>query len=133
MNQVTQFTQLGSAVEQLLHYKDGINAALHHSGYSHSFDHVVQAVLNGSLHFYPLTDTSFAIMEVQEYPQKKIYHCFLAGGDLSHLTDAQDMIAANGEKLGCAELSIMGRRGFGRALKQHGWSETHVRMTYPIR
>ena len=129
MNQITSISTL---TEQVLHYKDAINAALRFSRQSHSFDNVVQAILNGKLHFYPLTDTSFALMEVQEYPRKKVYHCFLAGGDLEHLTQAQDMIASNGAKLGCSELSIMGRRGFGRALVPHGWQETHVRMVRPI-
>ena len=118
-----------SLTEMLLRYKDGIEAALKYSGYSHSFDDIVGAVVLGRAHFYPLSDDSFAIMEVKTYPQYKEYHCFLAGGNLDDLVAAQDMIGENGIALGCSDLSIMGRRGFARALKRHGWKETHVRMT----
>lgn len=65
---MNQMASANTLTEQLLHYKDGISSALRYSMHSHSFDHVVQAVLNGKLHFYPLTDDSFIIMEVNEYP-----------------------------------------------------------------
>jgi len=42
---------------------------------------------------------------------------------------AQDMIGENAIQMGCTDMSIVGRRDFGRALKKHGWKETHVRMT----
>jgi len=118
--------------ETLIRYKRGIEAALRHGEHSHSFDDIVRGVLTGQLHFYPLTDTSFAIMERQEYPNLSVYHCFLAGGDLADLVAAQGMISDNGGKLGCTKLTMMGRRGFARALPAHGWRETHVRMELPL-
>jgi len=42
------------------------------------------------------------------------------------------MFGENGVKLSCTELSTIGRRGYSRPLLPHGWSDTHVRMTYPI-
>lgn len=121
-----------TVTETLIRYRPQIEAALHHAGHSHSFDHIVLGVLQGALHFYPLTDESCALMEVQSYPRFKSYHCFLAAGKLDDLIAAQDEVAQNGKRLGCDRMSIIGRRGFTRALKDHGWSETHVRMTRPI-
>ncbi|SFL44576.1 hypothetical protein [Shimia aestuarii] len=120
-----------SITASLIGYKDAIEAALSHADYSHSFDDIVRGVLTGQLHFYP-SGNDFAIMEIQQYPRFNAYHCFLAGGTTDALLELQEIITQNAKALNCDRLTFTGRRGFLRRLKDSGWEEQAVHMTYPI-
>ena len=106
--------------DDLLKFRLDIEAALEYGNNSHSFDHIVDEVMQGRLHLYPLKN-SFIIMEVHKYPNFSVYHGFLAGGDLQEILDAHPMIIQNAKQLGCKGLSIAGRRGWEKAMKPHGW------------
>lgn len=106
--------------DDLLKHRLDIEKALCYGRNSHNFEHVVDEVMKGRLHFYPL-ENSFIIMEVHVYPNYSVYHGFLAGGDLEEILNAHPMIMANAKQLGCVALSISGRRGWEKAMKAYGW------------
>ena len=117
--------------DDLLKYRLDICAALEYGKNSHNFEHVIDEVMKGRLHFYPL-ENSFIIMEVHTYPNFKLYHGFLAGGDLQEILDAHPMIISNAKQLGCKGLSIAGRRGWEKAMKAHGWKHDLSYMSLEI-
>ncbi len=117
-----------SVTEHLLRYKPQIEAALSYADNSYSFDQIVAGVLTGRLHFYPL-GSAFLITEIQKYPNWSAYHIFLAGGDFKEIIAFQPDMLENAKALGCAKLTMTGRRGFERRLTPHGWDATHVRMS----
>jgi hypothetical protein len=71
-------------------------------------------------------------MEKVTYPRFTTFHCFLAGGDMEDIISHQKEMADIGGKLGCKYLSIAGREGWLRKLKQHGWRHVSSAMLKPI-
>ncbi len=120
-----------SLTETILRYKPQIEAALSFAGHSHSFDQIVSSVLTGKLHFYPL-ENSFVIMEHRQFGNWSSYHCFLAGGVFEEINALTDIAADNARKLGATKMTLLGRRGFERRLKPHGWNATHVLLERPL-
>ena len=111
-------------INDMLKYELDIMAALAYANNSHTFDDVVSQVLSGQLHFYPLPN-SYVIMERQTYPQHKVYHCFLAGGDKTEIQDAQPMLMENAKHLECKYVTVVGREGWARELRKHGWKHQY--------
>ena len=68
-----------------------------------------------------------AVTEIVVYPNKKVLHVFLAGGDkgygIKQITDMHDDAMAWGKLQGCDAMSIAGRRGWKRVLESKGWKE----------
>ena len=87
-----------------------IEAALSYSGGTHTFEDVVAGVSAGRLQFWP-GPNSAVITEIQEYPQKRTLHFFLAGGNLAELEVMLPMISEWGREQGCTAMSLTGRRG----------------------
>ena len=49
-------------------------------------------------------------------------HVWLAGGDLREIVEMRVGVEAYARALGCQEITITGRRGWERVLRQHGFS-----------
>lgn len=112
--------KLRTLLDQLDRWEPHVNKALASAHYSHTFDDVVRMVLLNQAHYYEL-DNCCIFMIVDVYPQHSVYHCFIACGDMQGIIDAEPLIRANAEALGCAYMSISGRIGWPRVLHQHGW------------
>jgi hypothetical protein len=85
---------------------------------SHALGDVLGAVLRGEVEFWP-GERSAAVGEVVEHPRRRDYHVWLAGGDLAELTDMERSASAFARALGCDRITIHGRRGWARALKDY--------------
>ena len=114
-------------LDKLLNFQLDIEAALVYSHGSYSFDDVVQGVLTGRFHFYP-REQSFLLMELQTFPGYKIYHAFLAGGNLEELVSMQEEIRPIAKTLGAKYASLNGRHGWVKPLKALGWKHTYSTM-----
>jgi hypothetical protein len=68
-------------LEAMLPYRKMLVEALNHSGGSHTFQNIVDAVQNEVMQFWPM-EKSCLVTEVINYPNLKTLHIFLAGGDL---------------------------------------------------
>lgn len=115
----------------LLCWQRQIESALAHGCMDHTFDDVVQRVLNKQAFFYCNAD-AFAIMEPITYSRSTVYHCWLAGGTLAGVLELEEHAARDARAMGCNRLTLTGRKGFARALKDHGWKEAHVTMIKPL-
>ena len=68
-----------------------------------------------------------AVTEIVVYPNKKVLHVFLAGGDqgqgIEQITDMHDDAMAWGKAQGCDGMTVTGRRGWKKILQPKGWTE----------
>lgn len=99
---------------------DITNALVYAKG-SHTYADIIAGVMQGHYHLYPL-EHSFIICETINYPQKRVYHVFLAGGSLTEITEFIPILELNGKQLGCTHLTMAGRLGWVRVLKNIGWT-----------
>lgn len=118
-------------LNEIMRWRDGIEAALAYANGSHSFDDVVKKILTGEVHFFSYPEC-FTIMQIIIYPQHKNYHCFLAGGNQQALDAVRDEMLANAKALNCKHLSISGRHGWVRRLSTRGWKHVYSTMYLEI-
>lgn len=107
--------------------REWIEAALEYSGGTHDFDDVVESVKTGAMQFWPAKDAC-AVTELLRYPKKKVLHIFLAGGNLETILDMEESARAFAEVNGCTALSMAGRKGWSKVLRQKGFKEAHTTM-----
>lgn len=100
-----------------------IEAALRYADGTHTYDDIVQMVLQNRLVWWPLDNSSFMLTEVISYPRQGHYHVFLAGGDLDTIRATQSDLINAAKLAGCSKLTLGGRRGWVKALHQLGWTE----------
>lgn len=117
-------TNLAKAVSELmaglLKWQDHIEKSMARVNNMYSFNDVVMSVLQQQRHFYEFEDC-YIIMEFCVFPQWNAYHCFCAGGTTEAILRAEPRIREVAEQLGCKYMSISGRTGWSRRLKDHGW------------
>lgn len=114
-------------MQDILHWKYHIDGALSYAQGSATFDDIVAKIVNGQCHFYSYNDC-FLVMQVVEYPQYKVYHCYLAGGKQEALDDALFDMLSVAQTLGCRHLSLTGRHGWVRRLSTRGWKHVYSTM-----
>jgi hypothetical protein len=114
-------------LEDIMRWRDGIDAALSYAQGSHTFDDVVKKILTGEVHFFSYAEC-FTIMQVINYPQYRTYHCFLAGGNQAALDAVRDEMLSNAKALNCRFLSISGRHGWVKRLTSRNWKHVYSTM-----
>jgi hypothetical protein len=123
MNQMTTLSALkvySDLVSALARWMPEINEALEYAKASHSFDDVVRMTMGGKLMMFTYPD-AFMLMEVVEYPQFKIWHCFLAGGDKDAITTTEPQHGAIALAMGCKYIGFSGRKGWDHEAAKRGW------------
>lgn len=117
----TLLDNLDRTLAALRKFELDICRALEYGNNSHSFDDIVRLVLDGSVDMYEFPN-SVIIMELTHYPNFSVYHGFIAAGDLQEILDAHTMMFKEARLRGAKYLSIAGRRGWEKAMRNHGWS-----------
>ena len=116
---------------QLLECQKWIESALKKGGDTHDFKDIVDGVLSGHMQLW-LGVKGCAVTEIVVYPNKKVLHVFLAGGDKGHgikqITDMHDDAVTWGKAQGCDGMTIAGRRGWKKVLESKGWSEQNTTL-----
>ena len=99
---------------------------------SHSVEDVLEEVQDGSAVFYPVKDGA-AVFRLGDYPQKKVLLIWLYGGEMaSNIKGVLGAAEFHAKELECTELMIVGRRGWERVLKPHGFVHQGVVLTKGI-
>ena len=110
----------------LLECKKWIESALQKGGDTHDFKDIVDGVLSGHMQLW-FGAKGCAVTEIIVYPNKKVLHVFLAGGDQGHgieqITDMHDDAVEWGKAQGCDGMTIAGRKGWQRVLESKGWRQ----------
>ena len=109
--------------EELERCKDWIEAALEYSGGTHEWSDIVEGIHSLRYQFWP-AEKGCAVTEIILFPKKKIFHVFLAGGEMDQIVDMNDSAAQFAKAQGCDGMSIAGRKGWSRVLKNEGGTES---------
>ena len=113
--------------EELERCKDWIEAALEYSGGTHEWSDIVEGIHSLRYQFWP-AEKGCAVTEIIMFPNKKIFHVFLAGGEMDQIVDMNDSAAQFAKAQGCDGMSIAGRKGWARVLKNEGWAESFTTL-----
>ena len=112
--------------EELMRGKAWIESALKKGGETHDFKDIVDGVLSRHMQLW-MGENGCAVTEIIVYPNKKVLHVFLAGGDkgygIKQITDMHDDAMAWGKQQGCDGMTVAGRKGWKKVLQSKGWSE----------
>jgi hypothetical protein len=98
---------------------------LEYSGGTHTFSDVVNGLNKGVLQLWP-TPRGCIVTEIVVYPKKKVLNVFLGGGELDQILDMHKDVMDWAKVQGCTALSMSGRSGWKKPLKEHGWKTQHV-------
>ena len=128
-NPVTPQAPVADAADNLLALAKSIHDRKHHieealsfaSG-THNLDDIVYMILQDKLLWWPL-DNGFMVTEIVTYPRQRHLNVFLAGGDLDEIRAMQEPLVTAAKALGCCALTLGGRKGWVKALKQLGWKD----------
>lgn len=117
------FNNLKFLLEDLERFKVDIIKALSYTDNAYYYDNVVGDILQGRVHFYPLSK-SFIIAYKVDSPNFSCYHIWLAGGELQELIEFVPNLQHNAKQLKCKYVTLAGRLGWTKALKHQGWKHT---------
>jgi len=101
--------------------------ALSYSGGTHEPTDIVAGILKGTLQLWPGPEAC-AVTEIVVYPNKKVLHVFLAAGKMENIVDMQKSAEEWGKAQGCTAMTIAGRKGWSRVLKDVGYEEKFVTL-----
>lgn len=65
-------------------------------------------------------------------PNKRVLHVLYAGGEMEQIKDFQASAAEWARQMGCASMTLSGRLGWQRALKDYGWKPREIVMELPL-
>ena len=108
-------------------YRELLEMALARAGGTHTYEDVLQSISAGDMFFWPASK-SCMVTEIVQYPRKRALHVFLAAGDLSEIKDMESSLIAFAQSLKCSALSMSGRKGWTKALRDMNWQEAHITL-----
>lgn len=111
---------MGCWVNELERCKGWIESALEYGGGTHYYEDIVEAILAGRMQLWPAKD-SCLVTEITVFPRKKVLHVFLGGGDLEEIIGMHESVVQWAIEQGCESLTMTGRKGWLKALKDDGW------------
>jgi hypothetical protein len=98
-----------------------LERALEHEGGGYTFEDVKEAVSLGAMQHWSLPH-SVIITEIINFPNRTVFHIFLAAGRMPELRGALPGLLDYGRSHGATEARITGRPGWARSfLMQEGW------------
>jgi hypothetical protein len=98
-----------------------IQPALDHAGNTHTLEDVAAAIADGTAFLFA-GERSAIVVEINDYPRRKVLNGWLAGGDLAEIVGVLIPKAeAFAREQGCARCMIGGRPGWERVLAADGW------------
>ena len=112
-------------------YRELLETALARAGGTHTYEDVLQSISVGDMFFWPASK-SCLVTEIVQYPQKRALHVFLAAGDLAEIKDMETSLISFAKRLKCSALSMSGRKGWTKALKDMDWYEAHTTLVKQI-
>lgn len=109
-----------------------IEAALEYAHGTHNIEDVFNQVSTGELQLWPGRD-SVIVTQIIKFPQKKVLHVFLAGGNQQELKEMDPFVVQWAKDQGCTAITFTGRVGWARSqMRDIGFEVTHVMMSKDI-
>jgi len=110
---------------ELSRCREWIEAALAYSGGTHDFIDIAEGIYKQTLQLWP-TPRGCLVTEIVVYPQKRVLNIFLGGGEMDQILDMHSDVIEWAKLQGCSALTMSGRFGWKKPLKQHGWKALHA-------
>ncbi len=104
------------------HCKPLLEEALSYTGGTHTIDDVQGALLQNRMALLA-GENSALVCEIVDYPRLRALHVFLAAGNLTEIKSMNDRLDTTARFLGCSRITLAGRAGFARALKEFGYEK----------
>jgi len=105
-----------------------IQAAIDYTHDTFVLQDVVDGMAFGDFQLWP-GSKSAVITQIVQYPQKKVIHVFLAGGDMDEVKQLEEDLSIWGKYQGCQAVTLVGRPGWRKSfLKDIGYKCTQVQM-----
>jgi hypothetical protein len=120
---------MNAIVQEWQRCRPYIAAALEYAP-THTIEDVEIGISNGIYVFWPASKSA-AVTEIHVFPRAKHMHIFLAGGDLDELRGMVPMWQSWARFNDCSKVTLCGRRGWERALKEQGWKAANVYLVIP--
>jgi len=105
----------------------GLEEALEHGGGTHNIEHVLAAVRRGEAQLW-LDDDAAIVTEVNDTPNEKELHFWLATGTLSDVLALMNKVTEWGRTRGCTVATMAGRFGWKKILANEGWEPQMIVM-----
>lgn len=112
-------------------YRELLESALERSGGTHTYEDVLDAIILGDMFFWP-AQKSCMVTEIVQYPRLRALHVFLAAGDLNEIRGMESSLISFAKSIKCSALSMSGRKGWTKALKEMDWNEAHTTLVKQI-
>lgn len=108
-----------------------IKDALEYSPGTHSYEDILESIHNGDMQLFA-NKGGCVVTQITQYPQKKVLFVFLAGGELDSVISLHDEVIKYAKGKDCNTLMQIGRMGWTKELKKHGWENKSACMTRAI-
>lgn len=108
-----------------------LQRALDMGGGTHTIGDVAAQVADGAAQVW-IEDGACLVTEVQDTPRRRVLRFWLAAGELEPVIALSRKVLAWGKEQGCEMATLTGRRGWVRALRDEGWSESLTVMTREV-
>ena len=112
--------EIADLSEDLLLWQDKIEKTLLLLDHMYTFNEIVAGILAGKYHFYRF-EKCCLIGELTSYAHCSVYHCFIACGDINDICKTHEFFENEAKNFGCKYLTLAGRPGWARHLKEHDW------------
>jgi hypothetical protein len=111
--------------------KKWIEDALEYSQGTHDISDVMYSISIGEMQLFA-NKGGCVVTQITQYPQKKVLFVFLAGGELDSVISLHDEVISYAKSKNCDTLMQVGRMGWTKELKKHGWKNKSACMTRNI-
>lgn len=103
-----------------MRWQDHISNALAYQA-THSIEDVERMIHEGYAKLW-LGDDSAAVTEIINFPQIKVMHNWLCGGDMNEITEIMlPKAEVFAREQSCKRLTTAGRKGWDRVMSRHGY------------
>ena len=92
---------------------------------------LIDALMTGKAMIWP-GDTAAMVTSLEEGPEGRFLHVWLAGGDLDGVMALKPGVEAWGRAMGCKFVNINGRRGWARLLRGDGFALIDGELRKPL-
>lgn len=118
-------------MQELERCRKWISDALEYSEGTHEFGDIVKAVTSGKMQLW-CGERAAIVTEIVCYPNKKVLHIFLAGGEMDAVLDMEASIIHWAKQQGCRSLTLAGRKGWVKTLANRDWKHAHTVLAKEI-
>lgn len=107
-----------SFLDDVYRCKKWIVDALKYAHNSHTFEQVIEIVKRGDAQLWAFEDSAI-VTEIINYPQRRTLRFWLAGGNIKTLLEVEPKIRKWSILYNCKAVEIIGRKGWGKVLKDY--------------